>query len=1130
MFKKSLGIFLCLMMLLNMFPLSSMATDVQQSLPINDGMETIDAVARIKSTIQSGSVSLTQDKVSGKFAVKVISNDEPGKDYVSYTLANSVSFAVYEHSQIKLWVKPGAGAKWIKFLTGGSLITCDKNSDGVFKVGEDLVSGQWNDITLDLNKTTPKITMAKDLVVTSNDLSTWSYDEVISVYVPILNMNLNDLLNTNTQIVADELRFKSNGSNIYDVNPTILVSGKHPDYSRTDTTQNDFQQGTLNNLTATTAGSLEIVTSSATKTEDFEDSTYTFGFSGDWIRVGTSPYSGSWCFRNKQIDDNQISSTQVTVDLTCAGSVTFFYRVSSESGYDYFNFSIDEIGKVSNSGQTGWIQVSFPLSAGSHTLKWRYSKDGSSSVGEDSVYIDNLSISGFPGRPPGNYVSPALDISSVNTVESSSINWNATIPNDTSLNVETSLSYDCGNTWTAWQEVANGEFIPGLVQGINLNNTRLRYRVNLSTNNQYISSELHSINITVKGGIDYGKTISLLNGKISNIYINSSYSTSSEPLETIPLQRLYLSGVNPSIFAVSGDGTKVIYSKPEDANKIYSLNLNNGNNVKITDYVPVIIKVNFDGTKVAFKDSSNNLYLYDEILNKTILVSANTSQFSVQNDGTVCYFCTGNTTLYILSTVNPLPLSPPGTVCLSGQAVSYLDISKEGKQIFYSNGTSFYTLTLTPAGWKFSLLTTMSKTIDGLWTNNDGSMVFIKTLDGLFVYEVLSRAIRKMDVNISTIIRVAKNNKLITLDPNYKYQLYDPGTDMVKDIRPADAANNSFDVDGSGTKIVYVSTSGLSTYYFNGVQRPERYLFSFDGKNSWYSYNKGTWTVVKTGTQPVKEDFDKYGMTIDEVNTMDEGDFESLYTGGKQVLHFDIAVYFASVDPYITPSLKSIMVTLKGGEPGPNGDIFEKALYTSKQQSFNSSTWRKIRKIYPVEIQPKEAEMYYFIIKDGSYKTYKNSQWVDVNSTILSDIETNWIDSINGQGITQLGMTAEELRAVPESALNSLLPANNLSVVYAMKVQDISTESYSSLITIDYVENLFDASLLTLKIKYVDGTFDEYPNLTKTQVEDFMEWVNERQYNRGPIFYCIKTVSNGVEINDFINYYTIKSVSVNDTP
>ncbi len=53
--------------------------------------------------------------------------------------------------------------------------------------------------------------------------------------------------------------------------------------------------------------------------------------------------------------------------------------------------------------------------------------------------------------------------------------------------------------------------------------------------------------------------------------------------------------------------------------------------------------------------------------------------------------------------------------------------------------------------------------------------------------------------------------------------------------------------------------------------------------------------------------------------------------------------------------------------------------------------------------------------------------------------------------------------------------------------------------------------------------------LTKAEVEGFMEWVSERQYNRGPIFYCLKTVSGGVEVNDFINYYSIKSVAVNDS-
>ena len=77
---------------------------------------------------------------------------------------------------------------------------------------------------------------------------------------------------------------------------------------------------------------------------------------------------------------------------TAAGTISFWYAVSSETGYDYLKFSIDGVLQVQWSGSVAWTQASYAVSAGTHTFKWEYSKDVSVSVGSDTSWIDDIAI------------------------------------------------------------------------------------------------------------------------------------------------------------------------------------------------------------------------------------------------------------------------------------------------------------------------------------------------------------------------------------------------------------------------------------------------------------------------------------------------------------------------------------------------------------------------------------------------------------------------------------------------------------------------------------------------------------------------------------------------------------------
>jgi len=91
------------------------------------------------------------------------------------------------------------------------------------------------------------------------------------------------------------------------------------------------------------------------------------------------------------------------------GTFSFYWKVSSESGYDFLEFYIDstlQTGRIS--GSTNWAQKSYDITgSGTHTLKWRYVKDGSESSGYDCGWVDAVQWS--TAEVPANVISYTYD-------------------------------------------------------------------------------------------------------------------------------------------------------------------------------------------------------------------------------------------------------------------------------------------------------------------------------------------------------------------------------------------------------------------------------------------------------------------------------------------------------------------------------------------------------------------------------------------------------------------------------------------------------------------------------------------------------------------------------------------------
>jgi len=134
-------------------------------------------------------------------------------------------------------------------------------------------------------------------------------------------------------------------------------------------------------------------------TEDFETNDFIkfpWVHEGDagWSTTQREMYSGSYSAESGAIEGNESTSLKVTLDCV-TGNITFYCKVSSESGFDYLKFYIDGAEKGKWSGEEDWAEVSFAVTGGSRTFEWTYSKDGTTTEGDDTAWIDDIF---FPGR------------------------------------------------------------------------------------------------------------------------------------------------------------------------------------------------------------------------------------------------------------------------------------------------------------------------------------------------------------------------------------------------------------------------------------------------------------------------------------------------------------------------------------------------------------------------------------------------------------------------------------------------------------------------------------------------------------------------------------------------------------
>jgi hypothetical protein len=124
------------------------------------------------------------------------------------------------------------------------------------------------------------------------------------------------------------------------------------------------------------------------ETGDFSSFDWTFGGNSAWTIVESGVYEGSYCAASGNIPDNATSELYLEYAVMFDDTISFYRKVSSESGYDYLSFYIDDILQDQWSGEEDWDRAAYPVTSGAHTFKWVYNKDVYVTSGQDKVWID----------------------------------------------------------------------------------------------------------------------------------------------------------------------------------------------------------------------------------------------------------------------------------------------------------------------------------------------------------------------------------------------------------------------------------------------------------------------------------------------------------------------------------------------------------------------------------------------------------------------------------------------------------------------------------------------------------------------------------------------------------------------
>jgi len=125
------------------------------------------------------------------------------------------------------------------------------------------------------------------------------------------------------------------------------------------------------------------------ETADFSKMPWQHSGDASWVVTSQRYFLGAYSAQAGAIDNDESTTLRVTLECV-SGNISFYRKVSSESGYDYLKFYVDGLEEGNWSGQEDWAQTSLPVEAGIRTFQWTYLKDSSASADDDTARIDDI--------------------------------------------------------------------------------------------------------------------------------------------------------------------------------------------------------------------------------------------------------------------------------------------------------------------------------------------------------------------------------------------------------------------------------------------------------------------------------------------------------------------------------------------------------------------------------------------------------------------------------------------------------------------------------------------------------------------------------------------------------------------
>lgn len=107
-----------------------------------------------------------------------------------------------------------------------------------------------------------------------------------------------------------------------------------------------------------------------------------------WVPQTNVTVDGIAAAQSGTITNGQKSTLQALV--TGPGTLTYYWKVSSQPSSDYLQFSVNGAQQAAISGEVRWEQETFYVGAGAQLLQWTYSKGTNGTAGQDAGWVDEV--------------------------------------------------------------------------------------------------------------------------------------------------------------------------------------------------------------------------------------------------------------------------------------------------------------------------------------------------------------------------------------------------------------------------------------------------------------------------------------------------------------------------------------------------------------------------------------------------------------------------------------------------------------------------------------------------------------------------------------------------------------------